>query len=136
MIKSFYRYICYSIYKISANSSKTNGKINKSSAYYSFLLLVAFIPSVVLSIKYGKLEFIVFFKELFPERSYLGIFVHLLLFFAPIMIITSLLIKKTYLENLTLTEEEIKKNKRILWLIILSFILYLIIKIIIVRGWY
>ena len=95
MIKSFYRYICYNIYKIASNSAKKTGKINKTNAYISFLLLVALIPSVVLGIKFGKLEFVVFFKELFPERSYLGIFTHLLLFFAPIMIIASLLIKKT-----------------------------------------
>jgi hypothetical protein len=135
MIKSFYRYICYSIYKIAANSAKKTGKINKTNAYISFLLLVALIPSVVLGIKFRTSEFVVFFKELFPERSYLGILIHLLLFFAPTMIITSLIIKKSYLENLSLPEEEIKKNKRFLWLIILAFLLFLIIKIIIVRSW-
>jgi hypothetical protein len=90
--------------------------------------LVAFIPSVIMGIKLGKLEFVVFFKKLFPERSFLGIIIHLLLFFAPNMLLISFLIKKSYLENLTLSDEEIKKNKRILLGIIALLILYPIVK--------
>jgi|688.fasta_scaffold626449_2 hypothetical protein len=128
MIKSFYRYICFNIYKIAANSAKKTGEINKTNAYISFLLLIAFIPSVILGIKFGKLEFVIFIKELFPERSFLGIIIHLLLFFAPTMLLTSFLIKKSYLENLTLSDEEITKNKRIFWAIIVLLILYTIVK--------
>jgi uncharacterized membrane protein len=125
--------MCYITYKAAYYSQKNNIEKSANSAYFSFLLLVAFIPSVIIAIKFGKLESVVFFTEHFPKRSFLGIIVHLLLFFSPTMIITSFLIKKSYLERLTLPEEEIKKNRRILWLIILLFILYLITKIIIVR---
>ncbi len=128
MINSFFKYICFIIYKAACYSQKNRIKINKSSGYFSFLLLVAFIPSVIMGIKLRKLEFVVFFKKLFPERSFLGIIIHLLLFFAPNMLLISFLIKKSYLENLTLSDEEIKKNKRILLGIIALLILYPIVK--------
>ncbi len=133
MIKSFYRYICYSIYKIAANSSTHSGKVNRSSAYYSFLLLVSFIPAIILMINIKQLPFFNFMREI-PERSYLNIFLYLIFFFAPPMVIISLLIKKSYLESLTLPNEEIRKNKRVFWLLILVFILYLVMKILIARS--
>ena len=74
MIKSFYRYICYGIYRIAANSSRTS-----SSAYFSFLLLVAIIPGIILMINIKHLHYFDFMK-LIPERSYLNIFLYLLFF--------------------------------------------------------
>jgi hypothetical protein len=45
------------------------------------------------------------------------------------MLCIALLIKKSFLEQLTLTEGEIKKNRRILWGLIILFIAYIMIKI-------
>ena len=131
MIKSFYRYICYIVYKRALLSSKgISGIESKSHAYVNFLMLMSIIPSIILVLKFGNL--------ILPNEKQrtLGILIYVLLFMIPLMFLIFLLIKRSYIENLTLEEEEIKKNKRILWLIILAFLLYFIMKIIIVRSWF
>ncbi len=131
MIKSFYKYICYFVYKRALISSKgISGIESRSKAYFSFLLLMAIMPGLILVLKFGSL---ILPNE--KQRS-LGILMYMIFFHIPSMLLISLLIKRSYLEKLTITEKEVKTNKRILWLIILAFLLYLIVKIIIVRGWY
>ena len=131
MIKSFYRYICYIVYKRALLSSQgISGKESKSHAYINFLMLMSIIPSILLILKFGNL--------ILPDgkQRTLGILIYMVVFMIPLMLTVFLLIKRSYLENLTLSDNEIKTNKRILWLIILAFFLYLITKIIIAREWY
>lgn len=140
MIKSFYKYICYIVYKRALKSSKRiTGIENRTSAYLNFLLLCSILPLIILFIRFdilvGIINFVTFYLPNIKNKAFVTLII-LAFFWAFLMWFIYLIIKRSYLENLTMTEKEIKKNKPLLWLIILAFLLYLIIKIIIVRGWY
>jgi len=128
MINNFYRYLCYIVYQRACKSSTTNGNISKKGAYFSFLLLAGFVPGCILALKLNRLAIFDFLNHL-PQRGIVHLLSVFVCFFSIPMLCIALLIKKSFLEQLTLTEGEIKKNRRILWGLIILFIAYIMIKI-------
>lgn len=130
MIRNFYRYICYSIYKRACKSTIMGATNSRFYAYLNFLTLASIIPGFILTIKIRNLKYFSFLHML-PERGMLNLLLHFCILFVPSMLIISLFVKKSYLENLVLTEAEIKKNRYIFWGIIFLCVVYFCIKLII-----
>ena len=56
MIKQFYKYLCYSVYRRALLSSKgISGIESKPHAYFNFLLLASITPLLILILKFGHL---------------------------------------------------------------------------------
>lgn len=127
MIRNFYRYICYVTYRIACKSTTKGGSYNKFFAYLNFLTLSAIFPALILTLKFRNHKYFSFLHIL-PERSIFNLLLHSSVFIFPSMLLISLFIKKSYLENLVVSDKEIKKNKYILWGIIFLFIAYYFIK--------
>jgi len=129
MIQSFFRYLFYVTYRRAQKSSGNKDFTNRKtfSEYWTFLMIASVIPAFVLITKFRKLE-ILSFLHVLPSRSFLNLILYFIVYSGVPMLIISLFIKKSYLENLVVSDEEIKKNKYILWGLIFVFIAYFVIK--------
>jgi hypothetical protein len=112
MIKSFLKYLIYSLYNYSYKRAKKNSVVSKFSAKISFGFIVSLIVWLLL------IPTLFFFH--FPVRKYIIYSIPLVILLGTVLIFT---VNFESIKNIKLEEKEIKRNKIILITLIVSIFL-------------